>query len=172
VRETGALCLPIISFSLETLTLPQSADRGGGQGATDMLVMRADGSDVRRLTDDTAEGARLRLCGNSSIVGSPYPPCRCGDLCKTVKRVAAIRPLRRPMHRSPPRKGPHLRWHRAPTGARPFCDGEPLLLGDDGDHGANQPRPEAGWREQQNAAELQSAKYGGARHRSGMERLA
>ena len=28
---------------------------GGGQGATDIFVMRADGSDVRRLTDDAAE---------------------------------------------------------------------------------------------------------------------
>ena len=28
---------------------------GGGQPATDVLVMRADGSDVRRLTDDAAE---------------------------------------------------------------------------------------------------------------------
>jgi Tol biopolymer transport system component len=27
----------------------------GGQGATDIFVMRADGSDVRRLTDDAAE---------------------------------------------------------------------------------------------------------------------
>jgi hypothetical protein len=28
---------------------------GGGQTATDIFVMRADGSDVRRLTDDAAE---------------------------------------------------------------------------------------------------------------------
>jgi Tol biopolymer transport system component len=28
---------------------------GGGQGATDIFVMRADGSDVRQLTDDAAE---------------------------------------------------------------------------------------------------------------------
>jgi hypothetical protein len=28
---------------------------GGGQPATDVFVMRADGGDVRRLTDDAAE---------------------------------------------------------------------------------------------------------------------
>jgi hypothetical protein len=28
---------------------------GGGQAATDIFVMRADGSDVRRLTDDAVE---------------------------------------------------------------------------------------------------------------------
>ena len=57
------------------------------------------------------------------------------------------------------RRCPPLHLHRAPGHEQ---------IG----HCANQPRPEAGWREQQNAAELQSAKYGGARHRSGMERLA
>lgn len=29
--------------------------RGGGRGETDIFVMRPDGSDVRRLTDDAAE---------------------------------------------------------------------------------------------------------------------
>ena len=33
----------------------EMARGGGGQAATDMFVMRADGSDVRRLTDDAAE---------------------------------------------------------------------------------------------------------------------
>ncbi|MEO8020003.1 MAG: hypothetical protein ABI769_19520 [Pseudomonadota bacterium] len=33
----------------------EMARGGGGQGATDIFVMRADGSDVRRLTDDAAE---------------------------------------------------------------------------------------------------------------------
>ena len=32
---------------------------GGGQPATDIFVMRADGSDVRRLTDDAAEEGTL-----------------------------------------------------------------------------------------------------------------
>jgi TolB protein len=33
----------------------EMARGGGGQTATDVFVMRADGSDVRRLTDDAAE---------------------------------------------------------------------------------------------------------------------
>jgi TolB protein len=33
----------------------EMARGGGGQAATDVFVMRADGSDVRRLTDDAAE---------------------------------------------------------------------------------------------------------------------
>jgi Tol biopolymer transport system component len=33
----------------------EMARGGGGQAATDIFVMRADGSDVRRLTDDAAE---------------------------------------------------------------------------------------------------------------------
>ena len=47
----------------------------------------------------------------------------------------------------------------------------PSALGDDGDHRADQPRPEPGRREQQNAAELQAAEHGRARHRGGMECL-
>jgi dipeptidyl aminopeptidase/acylaminoacyl peptidase len=33
----------------------EMARGGGGQGATDVFVMRSDGSEVRRLTDDSAE---------------------------------------------------------------------------------------------------------------------
>jgi Tol biopolymer transport system component len=36
----------------------EMARGGGGQPATDVFVMRADGRDVRRLTDDAAEEGR------------------------------------------------------------------------------------------------------------------
>jgi hypothetical protein len=40
---------------------------GGGQGAGDIFVMRAEGSDVRRLTDDAFEEATPAFAPNRKV---------------------------------------------------------------------------------------------------------
>ena len=117
-------------------------------------------ANISRWTCRLPWGRIGELRSTSAIACRPATRCSCCDgpaqATRRRKQVASAS--------APPAVG-------AQASARPFCDGERPLR-DDGDHGANQPRPEPGRREQQNAAELQAAEYGRARHRGGMERLA
>jgi hypothetical protein len=69
-------------FQHAAVSKTNGAWRGGGQGATDIFVMRQDGTDVRRLTDDATEE------GTTAFAWQAGRPVACNPLATGEDHVA------------------------------------------------------------------------------------